>query len=698
MLTTRIYYAFKPFVPRPLRIAMRRWSSNRLRAQRASEWPILESAGAPPENWGGWPDGKRFAFTLTHDVEGSSGLAKVKRLAALEKELGFRSAFHFIPEGEYRVSAELRQELCAGGFEVGVHDLHHDGKLFSSREEFRSKAQRINGYLKEWNATGFRAGFMLHNLSWIGDLDVQYDLSTFDTDPFEPQPDGAGTIFPFWVPRLRDRQGYIELPYTLAQDSTLFFLLKEKTIDIWKKKLDWIVSRGGMALLNVHPDYVDFEGNGEPNKTFPSALYREFLQYVRSRYDGQFWEALPRDIAKHVQPMRPLRPRKSRRVCMVSYSYYDADNRVRRYAESLARRGDSVEIVSIRNESDPEGPQMMCGVTVHGLQKRVRDEKGPLSYLTRLVRFCVSASAFVARQHRKQPYDLIHVHNMPDFLTLTAWWPRLSGAKVILDIHDIVPELYASKFKVDENRPVIRALKKVEAFCAKGADHVIISNHLWFDKLTARSAPKEKCSVFVNHVDPAIFYRRERKRNDGKFIIVFPGGLQWHQGVDLAIRALGLLRDKIPNAEFHIYGGGHCRPDLEALAKELNLSDRVLFHGGRPIDQIADIVANSDLGVVPKRADGFGNEAYSTKIMEFMSQGVPVVLSRTRIDAFYFTDAEVRFFESGNVEALADAILTVARNQTLRESMVKNAFDYVAKNSWAVKEVEYLNLVDSLTA
>ena len=116
-------------------------------------------------------------------------------------EFGFRSSFNFIPEGDYRVPAALRAWLTDRGFEVGVHDLHHDGKLYSSRDEFRRKAHRINSYLKEWNAVGFRSGFMLHNLNWIRDLDIQYDASTFDTDPFEPQPDGVDTIFPFWVSR-----------------------------------------------------------------------------------------------------------------------------------------------------------------------------------------------------------------------------------------------------------------------------------------------------------------------------------------------------------------------------------------------------------------------------------------------------------------------------------------------------------------
>ncbi len=138
--------------------------------------------------------------------------------------------------------------MTAQGFEVGVHDLRHDGKLYRGREGFAANAARINGYLKEWGAVGFRAGFMFHNLEWLLDLDIQYDASTFDTDPFEPQPDGAGTIFPFWKAGAAGR-GYVELPYTLPQDSTLFLLFGEPGPDIWLRKLDWVAGprRNGLG-------------------------------------------------------------------------------------------------------------------------------------------------------------------------------------------------------------------------------------------------------------------------------------------------------------------------------------------------------------------------------------------------------------------------------------------------------------------
>ena len=181
-----------------------------------------------------------------------------------------------------------------------MQDLHHDGKLYSSRQGFSEKAKRINQYIKDWEASGFRSGFMFHNLDWLHDLNINYDASTFDTDPFEPQPDGVNTIFPFWVPDSK-RGGFFELPYTLPQDSTLFLVFREKTIDIWLQKLDWIAEKGGMALVNVHPDYMAFPKDSASKHLYPMALYKEFLEWVKQKYAVQYWHACPKDIAAYCQ-------------------------------------------------------------------------------------------------------------------------------------------------------------------------------------------------------------------------------------------------------------------------------------------------------------------------------------------------------------------------------------------------------------
>lgn len=323
MFRLKLYYHAKPFLPWSLRMAVRRFFASRKRQQNKATWPIDPSTTTPPSGWSGWPDKKRFAFLLSHDVETQIGYDKISDLVDLEESLGFRSVINFIPEGQYRVSENLVQNLKNRGFEVGVHGLHHDGKLYNSQEGFNHRAKKINQYLKIWDATGFRSPLMHHNLDWLHKLNITYDSSTFDTDPFEPQPDGLGTIFPKWIPRpngehspgsgeqkpeARERisdsrpqssnlDGYVELPYTLPQDSTLYLLLKEQTIDIWKTKIAWLAQHGGMAFLNVHPDYIDFDGKGTRNQ-YPAPYYANFLKHIKETYANQYWQATPNEVAQ----------------------------------------------------------------------------------------------------------------------------------------------------------------------------------------------------------------------------------------------------------------------------------------------------------------------------------------------------------------------------------------------------------------
>lgn len=293
-----IYYAIKPVLPRQMQIFLRKkWVLGRRKFYK-TKWPIDENAGEVPAGWRGWPNGKQFALVLTHDVESAIGQDRCVELMRLETKLGFRSSFNFVPEG-YSVSRELRDMLTNGGFEVGIHGLKHDGKLYRSRKIFGERARRINEYMKDWGVVGFRSPAMHHNLEWLHELNIEYDSSTFDTDPFEPQPDGMRTIFPFWVAVPSVTSGYVELPYTLAQDFTLFILMGEKTTDIWKRKLDWIADRGGMALLNTHPDYMRFNGESLKQEEYPVAYYVRFLKYVKEHYEPSYWHMLPRELASY---------------------------------------------------------------------------------------------------------------------------------------------------------------------------------------------------------------------------------------------------------------------------------------------------------------------------------------------------------------------------------------------------------------
>jgi hypothetical protein len=293
----KFYHMIKSLLPRSTQIALRRWHIQAKVGRVSNVWPIDDVAGGIPNGWKGWPFGRRFAFVLTHDVEAGRGVERCLRLAKMEKELGFVSSFNFVPE-RYPLPDRLRAELVMAGFEVAVHDLKHDGRLFESERNFLERVGNVNEYLLAWNSVGFRSGSMYHNLDWMHHMKIEYDSSTFDTDPFEPQPDGMRTVFPVWIPNSFGSDGYVELPYTLPQDMTLFVLLEHKDTNTWKSKLEWIVNRGGMALLIAHPDYMNWGDEKRKVDEYSCAIYREFLCYVIERYRGQFWNGLPREVAR----------------------------------------------------------------------------------------------------------------------------------------------------------------------------------------------------------------------------------------------------------------------------------------------------------------------------------------------------------------------------------------------------------------
>jgi len=293
----RFYYQVKPILPRPLIRLLRR--SQRARAE--SSFPL----GWPVEDryarflWGVvgsllrrnkvdeflhiglWPDGKTFALVLTHDVETADGQTHVLATADLEERYGFRSSFNFVPE-RYPVDRKLIDSLVERGFEVGIHGLKHDGKLFSSRREFLRRAPRINHYLRSFGAAGFRSPLTHRNPEWMQALDMEYDLSFFDTDPYESMPGGTMSLWPFHVGR------FLELPYTLPQDYTVTAVLGETTSRLWQSKLRAIEAFHGMALLNTHPDYLKEVGTWK--------VYEQFLESLDP--GSGYWHALPAKVAR----------------------------------------------------------------------------------------------------------------------------------------------------------------------------------------------------------------------------------------------------------------------------------------------------------------------------------------------------------------------------------------------------------------
>ena len=350
------------------------------------------------------------------------------------------------------------------------------------------------------------------------------------------------------------------------------------------------------------------------------------------------------------------------RVCMLGYAFYESDTRILQYATALANRGDTVDIIALKRDEDVPEFEVLNGVNVYRIQSRTVNEKGLLNYATRIFRFLVRSTLFLRRKHREHSYDIVHVHNVPDFLVFGAIFPKWKGVPVVLDIHDLLPEFYASKFKVSHTSLLFKLLMFVERCSAAFATHVVVANHLWRDRLAARSSRPEKCSVVRNHPDLDIFVAQCRPEGSSheRFLLTYPGSLNGHQGLDVAIRAFARVADRMPDADFHIYGEGPAKASLIALANELGMQRRVLFHDFLPSREIARVMASTDLAIEPKRStSAFGNEALSTKILEFMALGVPVIASKTKIHAYYYEDSIIQYYENDDEKAtgLPDAAI-----------------------------------------
>jgi len=387
-----------------------------------------------------------------------------------------------------------------------------------------------------------------------------------------------------------------------------------------------------------------------------------------------------------------------RKICMIAYAFYESDTRVLQYATALRGQGDAVDVIALRRDNHPEF-EILNGVNIYRVQSRTVNEKGLLAYCQRILIFLLRSTILLWRKHQQEAYDLIHVHNVPDFLVLAAMGPKLSGVPIILDIHDLLPEFYASKFKVRHTSFLFKLLVFVERISAAFATHVIVANHLWRDRFVMRSARAEKCSVVRNYPDLDIFTAQpttERKEG-GKFILTYPGSLNRHQGLDVAIRAFAAVANQMPDTEFHIYGEGSAKSELIELANNLELQGRIIFHDFLPSREIARVMSGTDLAIEPKRStSAFGNEALSTKILEFMALGVPVLASRTKIHEYYYDNSVVQYYDNDDPVALARAMVELRGNPALRRQLAANATNYVQENNWQACRFEYLQLVDSL--
>jgi hypothetical protein len=291
------FYRVKAFVPRSAQLAARRlvirwqgfpqfpaWPMDRsvVRLLHLYAFCVLKAQGRSEAlfRWF-WPDRYRAALVLTHDVESEEGLRLAIELADLEEELGFRSSFNL--GGWYEIDQGLVRELTSRGFEIGAHGVRHDRSLFASRTSFDAQQPIVRDLVGRLGATGFRSPSTYRVSEWIGELPVDYDSSIPHSDPFEPQPGGCCSLWPFFIGRV------VELPYTMPQDHTLFTLLGHRAPDVWLTQALNIEEQHGLIECVTHPDR-GYLGDGSKR-----AIYREFLSAMAER--SHIWKALPGDVA-----------------------------------------------------------------------------------------------------------------------------------------------------------------------------------------------------------------------------------------------------------------------------------------------------------------------------------------------------------------------------------------------------------------
>jgi len=291
----RAYYALKPVIPRRIQIALRQRFTAVQAAAAFPAWPIepllanavgtylralLQHVDEVPR-LSFWPDGHRFAFAITHDVEFDAGLHRAPALARLEQQLGFTSSWNLVPE-RYPIDRTIVDRLLGDGFEIGIHGLKHDGRLFQSHAVFAKRLEKIHAYAHAWGAAGFRSPSTLRKAAWMTELQFEYDSSFPDTDPYEPQPGGCCSVWPYFIGSM------VELPMTLPQDHTLFEILNRRDIGIWIEKVEWIAKQGGLVVINVHPDYMLDDRR--------LALFEELLHFMKTQ--AGMWHVPPREISR----------------------------------------------------------------------------------------------------------------------------------------------------------------------------------------------------------------------------------------------------------------------------------------------------------------------------------------------------------------------------------------------------------------
>ncbi len=392
---------------------------------------------------------------------------------------------------------------------------------------------------------------------------------------------------------------------------------------------------------------------------------------------------------------------KKRRACFVYYQHYGP--LVYRAANALVDKGFTVDIIGLRGSRKQKVYEVFDNQHVYSIQMREGAEKHAIHYFLRLLLFCIKTTLLLSFLGIVKRYDFVHVTAPPDVMVFSALVPKLLGSKILLDIHDIGPEMYMRKLSVEEDRPVIKFVKFLERISARVSDHVITVTEHWKNRLVSRSVPKEKCSVILNVPDGKIFkpLRSGIRSESESFNLYYHGTIEEHFGVDTMIRAMPEIKEGIPNVNLHIYchKEGRLLDELRVETKTLDLQETVIFHEAVPFFELPNILENADMGIVPTKGSVFSDEAVSMKSFEYVALGIPIVISGTKAHRFYYDNSMVRFFEPENSHELARAVVELYQDVHKREEIARETQTFMMKHGWEEhSKAIYTDMVDNMIA
>lgn len=388
-------------------------------------------------------------------------------------------------------------------------------------------------------------------------------------------------------------------------------------------------------------------------------------------------------------------------ACMLGLFGYDSDLRVQNYVNSLTPLGFSVDILSQAKKGYSKTLENGTVVSLFPITVRNKKEQHKMGYLLDVTRFFVSAMFKIAFLHIRKRYRVIHVHNVPDFLVFAAWFPKLFGAKIILDIHDILPEFYARKFHTNMNSLLTKGLLYMEKASCRFANHVIVANDVWRETLIKRAVKENKCTSVINFVDRKMFFPRGKnglEDNDGYFTLIYHGSYTEHHGLDIAVKAIDLLKNKIDSLKFIIYGEGSYEEEIRSLIRSRGLEGIIEMRKFVPLHEVPQILSKADIGVVPKKDGLFVGEALSTKLFQYTAMGIPAVVSRTVAEKRYFNEDEVKYFTPDDAEDLARKIYEYYQNPQGRAVFAQKALRRMDKDKYNLDSSTkvYLGIIDSI--